>query len=769
MKKFIKKVSAIATSALMVGLSMGTAMAANFPSGYSATGTAIVYGANAAVSDTTGAQSIIDFIGTDGGSVVVEGGEDFKLEKSSDNFNFNDAFNATYATLDNDEMDFLDDGTYDDGDVDTDYDQTITLSSKTLGLFADSDYEDKDPTVGFHWKNGETILSYTIDFDDDIPYADLVETELPLLGSDYYVLSVTNGTVITVLDTAETETVHLGESVTVGNYDVELTFVDASNAKFVINGETTDLIGANEEYELNDGSYVVVTEIMYQDYAEGTQGVEFSIGSGKIDLLDGEEAEANDEDIDGLEVTLTDGAGATTHLSSITLTWKADDDTFLTEENSLTMPGFSVVQLAYGGMDYEGDAETISVESGETLTLDMGNYDLPVAWYNGTVAYLGEEDHLLKLATGSYTYAALGYANESTPWWVGSAIIDTTVVHATALNMSEDERFIVTAIDQDVSDCETAYYEIKNIDVDGGVSDFVVELEDLIGDDDLEFDSIGDTDDAGDITVTLRGFSADNNSALFTFSSAVATPTYSYAISEKGMVVGLETTVANYYGSGATLTFVEADKDEDVNEGRQFTVTVTNNSNDNLHVSTHNLTAYDEEDTDDVYIGYVPSDLASMFTWDKSADEYEFSIDYYGKEAVADVHVIAGGDVSSSDGIGAVLVKDSEVSTVSSKNLIVVGGSCVNSVAASLLGSTSPLCESAFTAATGIGSGQFLIKSYNSPYATGKTALLVAGYEAADTSNAVTYLRTQDVDMSDVETGYKGTSGTSATLFTESA
>ena len=46
-------------------------------------------------------------------------------------------------------------------------------------------------------------------------------------------------------------------------------------------------------------------------------------------------------------------------------------------------------------------------------------------------------------------------------------------------------------------------------------------------------------------------------------------------------------------------------------------------------------------------------------------------------------------------------------------------------------------------------------------FSTGKLALVVAGYEAADTTNAGTYLTMKDVDTSKE---YKGTSATEATL-----
>ncbi len=175
------------------------------------------------------------------------------------------------------------------------------------------------------------------------------------------------------------------------------------------------------------------------------------------------------------------------------------------------------------------------------------------------------------------------------------------------------------------------------------------------------------------------------------------------------------------------------------------------------------MTAYDEEKSDDNYIGYVPSDLASKILFDTSADEYDFSVVYYGEEVTADVQVIAGGDVTSVP-VGGVLVKDTEVSSVQSKNLIVVGGSCINSVAANLV--DGAYCGSSWTDVTDVGSGQFLIQSFGDAYTTGKIALLVAGYDVSDTVNAATYLRTQTVDTT-AGKKYIGTTSTQATLQVE--
>ncbi|MBI5148244.1 hypothetical protein HZA33_01040 [Candidatus Pacearchaeota archaeon] len=98
------------------------------------------------------------------------------------------------------------------------------------------------------------------------------------------------------------------------------------------------------------------------------------------------------------------------------------------------------------------------------------------------------------------------------------------------------------------------------------------------------------------------------------------------------------------------------------------------------------------------------------------------------------------GSVGNVASLGSVAVLDSEIASVSSKNLIVVGGSCINKAAAKLLGSDSPICGADFTTKTGISSDQFIVKVFESPYATGKTAMLVAGYEGADTRKAATWL-----------------------------
>ena len=746
MRLNFKKISAIASSVLLAGMTMGVAAAANYPAPFvsgSTADVAIVYGTGPGVNalDKTYAGNIqADLADEIDGTTTttVSGGEIFTLEKSSDNFNFADNLSTIYGTLDNDEMAFLaDNGEYDDGEIDEEYDETITLSSKTLELFADNNYKNDEPTVGFWWENGDEILSYEIDFDDDLNYTKMVDTEMPLLGGKYYVIDASS-TQIDILDSAQKTVIEEGETVTVNGKTVEISYISSDEVVLNVDGDDTNKLEEGEYDELDDGTYVVLTENYYAEKETGTSKVEFSLGAGKIELINGTEIEVNDDDVDGMEVIISDSSSL---LDKLTITWKSDDDTFLTADTAISMPIFESVSLSYEGLDYPSDSEMITFSEGDTFVIEMDNYDFDALFYNGTDAFLGAEDHELVLATSVQNFT--------------SPAVNLTG----GLHVAVDDRFVVTRIDDDLGECETLYYEVSDIENDSTSHDITVELEDISGgDDDISFDAI-ESEDQGDFTISLvavNGTDADTT-AYLTF-SATGTIAYDRIVSDKGLVITLPTD-ADYAtnSTGAAFTLTEANEDGDVDNGYSWTVNVKNTSNDEFHVSTHSLTSYQEEESDDNYIGIVPSDLASSFTWDKSNDEYQYDVEYFGEEVVATVNVIAGAEVSmETSGLGGIVIMDTEVDKMDDKNLIVVGGSCINSVAATLLGDS--LCGAAFTAVTGVSAGEYMIKSYANPYDEDKVALLVAGYNVEDTKAASDYLITQTVDSSSVD--YKGTTGT---------
>jgi len=157
----------------------------------------------------------------------------------------------------------------------------------------------------------------------------------------------------------------------------------------------------------------------------------------------------------------------------------------------------------------------------------------------------------------------------------------------------------------------------------------------------------------------------------------------------------------------------------------------------------------------------------TIVTLDKSdSDQVTAKVSYPDDQVIAMIYAAESEATSSGNtgALGNIVVSDSQVSTVAAKNLIVLGGSCVNTAARKLIDSTatSPICGSGWTDKTGAGSGEFLIKSYDSPWSAGKVALLVAGWETEDTSNAANALKGQKPDVA-VGMSYKGSTATSLT------
>ncbi len=157
------------------------------------------------------------------------------------------------------------------------------------------------------------------------------------------------------------------------------------------------------------------------------------------------------------------------------------------------------------------------------------------------------------------------------------------------------------------------------------------------------------------------------------------------------------------------------------------------------------------------------------------SDQKTATISYPGDQVYAQVYIaenaaeISPSTIGGGTGVtelGSVTKYDNEVSSVQGKNLIVVGGSCINTVAAKLLGSETKLCGAAFTTKTGVSADQFLVQVFDSPYTTGKVAMLVAGYEAADTTKAITYVTKEPNVATDKGTAIKKATATYADVAT---
>ena len=137
--------------------------------------------------------------------------------------------------------------------------------------------------------------------------------------------------------------------------------------------------------------------------------------------------------------------------------------------------------------------------------------------------------------------------------------------------------------------------------------------------------------------------------------------------------------------------------------------------------------------------------LFSVFDEDSSDEPEELTIEYPLLQRGVHVFVVAGDQtVRRFGGGGAVIINpidvgatllDREVASMMAQNEIVVGGPCVNTHAAELMGNAAD-CAEGFT------EGEAIIKLVE--HGNGNVALLVAGYSADDTRVATNVLSQWD-------------------------
>jgi hypothetical protein len=780
MKFSFKKILTVAATAVMLG---GTVAAAAYPMPFvtdgSATG-AVVVGANAATQDWAAAvdlqQNLNSQVTSSAGSTSVTGGDNVQLQRSTDKFNLMNNMSTFYSKIDESELGtVLAKGVYtNDAHDDFDYTQEIILGADLqLSHFLNSDFNDDKPIIGFDLNSDDLILNYTLKFtpDDaqgtDATWTGITGSYLPILGKQYFVLTMTNTTTtnhkITLLDSAISGSLGEEESISLDvdgtPYDVSVDYIDSDSVMLNINGEITDALTAAQTQKLGDGSYVGVKEVSSQGYAGGVSNVKFSIGSGKLVLENTKEVEINNEKLSATkyavensdetlehEITSFISAAVSTDLDSIVLQWKIKDDTWIAPGTDLSMPGFESIKLSMGGFNTDkaevtnlkGDSNTFSIKTQVT----DGELDLDLFYLNSSstgIAGLGK-DATHKLVTSDVT------GTTSTP-----VIIN--------LDESLNNYFVVTWISGD--DSETYAYKLGEVDEDNNNATV---LTSITGGSDITIDQEGQYETEGNVKFMLdfaeEEFpSGSKANVTLNLTAASSGNVYSNRIvTAEGLEMSLptlqNTTATGNYNISINATneptswtqmFDEENKDETISGGPQFNATYAFSGTDGLEISALvGVTVRETESNSDLWEGYVSSgtsDLATMVLHDKPTSGLnELDITYHGTEAYADVFITESSAVVSAgngDGESVIVVKDNEVSSVADKNLVVIGGSCINTVAAKILGSDSPVCGEDFSALTNVGANQFLIKVVTSPYNADNIAMLVAGYEAADTTNAV--------------------------------
>ncbi len=779
MKFNFKKISAITAGVLLTGLTLGTAAAASFPAPFtsSGNGVAVVYGANADPMDQTQANSIATYLqGKIGGGVPDEGDYVLFDKGSIDHFTLGELASSIYPTLDDDELSVvLAPGVYvNDQNEEYAYTQQINIGALNLSFFRDTNY-DYQPVIGFDLSDATLLANYTLDFDNAAEggsnFDDLENTNLEILGKDFYISQVTttaNGVKMTLLDSANTAIVSEGETVSVDvdgkSYEVSINFVeDANTARLEVNGQVTNSIDEGQTYKLSDGTYVGIKDVSYNSKDTGVSQVEFSLGTGQIVIENGIEVQVNSEDVSDMEdaneysyVVNAYITNSSTNIESINLEWLTDGDVWIAPGIDVSMPGFGAIKLSMGDFVTPAEEVTMIDDSADsvrfTTTVEDGDLSLPVLYTNnGVTAWegLGESStHVLVTNSTSGSHSSV------------------------ALNETLNSYFVATWVSG--NDAESYVFEIDKIEDESGKNKTT--LKNIAGGSDVVLSEVGRTKDYGQVTFTLSSASDNGRNAVVMVAPTGSGTVYTdRVVTAEGMVFRLPVIAAASTATGAlnltvnttqwVTTFTEEDASNNIAQGKNFTVEVGIDAADGTEVTRVDYASLDADRSSDIDVGYVPSPLATYLEFDQPSGNAlnELSITYHGDDSYAQFYVSEIGATSS--GAGSMVFKDSERSSWENKNVILVGGSCINSAAAQALGVPSGTCGAAFTSATGAGTGQYIIQTVDSPFTDGRVALVVAGYSAEDTKAASTKLTTSpssiDTTVGNKYLGIVGVSGDS--------
>jgi hypothetical protein len=603
---------------------------------------------------------------------------------------------------------------------------------------------------------------------------DFENTDFGMLGSDYSVVLArrtssggdlnAKGIKLTLMAGSTRDTLLEGETktYTVGDatYEVTLSFTDDDEAKFTVNGEATNKLKVGETYVLSDKSEIGVSEVLYQAYAGGVHSATFFVGAQKMVLQDDDVSDVTgaynikvgSEDIDGTTVIITGTDNNVTFtVSTIEVNMTAEDDFFvgsgdkLSEVISAAAEEEEVLMNDAFDVQYEGLTEEathdLKLRSSSSRRYkvhlfdgDGNEVDIPVAYaeaqYNLSV---GEES---QAAGNSRTNNKRLHWQEapSNGWLKNNS------------HIYKDDYFIVTGGSAADGSAKSYLLQYKGQDKTSKTSP-KIKFKDTGSGSTLEYTASTTNATA---TIKLGGYSFIVHGQ-------------SSAADDAPIVVDLDGS-GGFTGPGANVSFVDSYGSEwsfrysggaAVTAVAQDYVVVTGNSAvngddyDTVAPSTVSLnltasasgpemrgaitgvTLLTPDGETEVQYGYSTMGTFLEFT-SPSSDPNEFTMTYPAKQRLPQVFFTSGATSSSSTSGGTLTSVefvdatklDSEIAAVDAQNLIAVGGPCVNTVAAELMGNPAD-CAAGFTPGKGI------VKLWD--HANGNVAMLVAGYSGADT------------------------------------
>ena len=780
--KFRKIISVLA-SAVMLSSTIGFAAAASYPEPFVSSGTAdgaVVYGANAATSDVVAAidvqSNLQGLVTTGGGDGTTFTGTAWQVATSSDQLELYESIKDVESYITDTELSLLADGEITNEKGTAKYGQYL--------YFVDTDSSfvkycvDDDEHVGLFFYIGDSrviaryVMDFTANFKSDITSAsvleDIEDEDITFLGKTYTITTAQNsstGVKLTLMSGSEKITVSNDEAITTASgKEISVVVSSATDAQFTIDGETTNKLSEDDTHLLADGTYLGVADITYQSFAGGLMQSTIYVGADKIEWNNGSDMTVNGETINEASVTISETiSSGDIEITEISINMTAEDDLYvpvngkLSEATDLDEPEVLVSQnwdIEFHGLNTYNSEEVKFTPTGsdKKYILTFNNYDgdiieLPLFYSNVTGIFGGQKAG----------YELIFHANAS-----------QTALDGLNKSITKNDYFILNTKEprSAASDARTFVVQYKDA---GKTTDTDAKV---------TFDILGVENNRQVSLNSSGGFSVKLGGSTFKFSNITSADNGDFEITLLGPDYSLYDPIGNasiiYLRTqhNALITINDSQSNNTVNsDGVNWFVNVSvddSNRDDDaitlgamgeLFITFGNGSSGSPDSVATVVMGNSSSDLSITDPDDNDVTTYQTIYGSYIKsddpsgspatitmtipESIVEPLVyVTSGDVTVTPGTvgggGQILVvKDSEVASVSGKNLVVIGGSCINTVAAKILGSDTPMCEADFTAVAGAGAGQYIIKTVASPYNAEKTAMLVAGYDAADTTNAV--------------------------------
>ncbi len=860
-------------STAMLGLTVATAAAANFPAPFVQNGNAdvaIVYGNSLDLSAVTDISTALSSALSSGSSGAPASNEAYELFTSSTPIQLNNSLSSVRSSVTDSNLPTVLGETEFSGDVDAEASFKIVLGSNPRVMFAKEPSSSFDPSVGLLY--GTTAATYlyntTVTFDEAVNFTNSESEgqEIKLFGQTFTVSSATSNTKLVLFKSAETLFLSVGSTSSVPSQTVEVegeTFtielVAASDTSATV--KVTNSAGQSDQKEINEAASkkILGVEVAVNTADESTATniiqAEILVGANRLTFQDGSEVKVGTDEtaIDGTQVDFETSGTYPGNLTKLTVQVFADDgsEDFIKKGDEFVDPVFGSFRLVFNDLtaDLEGDERediiikpsgtdmaSITFTSWEGETLE--NWEFLNNKSSGrTGVWLGDgNDWELEVAemaqvnqSGSTVLGNQdeGILIEVTSIQNGSTLFNDDYIEVKNLVTGETKRGEATSEGSGTIDLAGNSYTfsyIKNPSSDGG--QFVrFNQPDSTGTNMILWPTIETSKGANlafyePITINLTAWDGTNgllgsnvvvpdgdgytNVALanagglhnFTVGSSLAiNTTAADGASSATATVGTLTlnftstgsinqTKVYVMDSGAVISrpgiilFEEKDEADVYNTlivetsgaGVSDTgVSVSEasfswNSDNDMKGNAYGSTGFQTETNDKIY--QKMDQWGTMVETDQSdSDQYSMTISYPEVQTTAMIYVDSLAEGSTSGSLGNVRVTDAELASsgMSEKNLIVVGGSCVNSAASTLLSNAG--CGASWTAATGAGSGEWIIQTFANPWASSKIATLVAGWEQGDTANAATYLTTQE-PVTNVGQKLTGTTATAATSVT---